>query len=120
MNICPNPNNNPKCSLNIKGNKTCKSCSLFGKKRPADVGKKISQIKKGKPLTEEHKQKIKENANPYIRTEEHRRIASENNKGERNYFYGKGFLQKGELNNMFNTNLYKKWIEKYDRRYVFR
>lgn len=115
MNICPNPLNNPKCSVNIKGNKTCKSCSLYGTHRPDDVKKKVSMSHKGKKLSEEHKRKIKEGARPYIRTAEHRRIVSERNRGEKNYFFKKGDRQLGEKNHMYNTNILTIWIKKYGK-----
>lgn len=41
---CPNLNNNPKCSIIVKGNKTCKSCSLFGRTRPEEVRKKLRTL----------------------------------------------------------------------------
>lgn len=112
-NLCPNSNNNPNCSIHIKGNKTCKSCSLYGRIRPPEVGRKISMFKKGKKLSEEHKQKIKEGSNPYVRTEEHRCNASERHRGEKNYFYGKGFEQAGSKNHMYGTNILNIWIKKY-------
>jgi len=113
VNVCPNPQNNPKCTISIKGNKTCKSYSLYGKKRPPEVGVKISQSRKGCPLSEDHKRKIKENANPYIRTEKHRKDASDRISGEKNYFYGKGDGQRGCKNHMYGKNLKTIWLEKY-------
>jgi hypothetical protein len=70
---------------------------------------------KGKKLSEEHKRKIKEGARPYIRTAEHRRIVSERNRGEKNYFFKKGDRQLGEKNHMYNTNILTIWIKKYGK-----
>lgn len=123
--ICKNSKNNPNCENTIyysskyavklqdEKDTECKSCTRYLVPRPPSVGIAVSKARKGKPLSEEHKRKVRENANPYIRTDEHRRMASENNAGDKNYFFGKGDRQKGEKNHMYGKSIYKKWIEKY-------
>lgn len=120
---CPNSKNNPSCDIIIYyhdkyslkrqevNNSECRSCTRYLIPRPPSVGIAVSKARKGKPLSEEHKRKVRENANPYERTDEHRKKASENIRGEKNYFYGRN--QSGANNPMFGSSIYKKWVEKF-------
>lgn len=122
---CPNQKNNPKCESILyysskyalkfaaDNNRCCKSCSLYGKKRPPEVGQKISEFRKGKSLSIEHKQKISKSSKGRIVTDETRKKLSEANKGSKNYFYGKGERQLGDKNPMYGKSLLIVWVEKY-------
>lgn len=120
---CPNPKENPKCAkilyysskyalkYAIDNDKCCSSCSKYQIPRPLSVGIAVSMTRKGKPLSEEHKQKIRENIKPYIRTQKHREDQSRRNKQNPNPFSGRD--QWGSNNCMFGRSLKTIWIEKY-------
>ena len=62
---------------------------LFGKHLSKITRQKLSEAKKGKKLSEEHKRKISESTKGILKSEEHKQKLSETHKGEKCYAFGK-------------------------------
>lgn len=73
-----------------------------------EVAKKVADKKRGKHLSEEHKQKISEGGKGRVVSDETKRLMSENAKGENNNAYGRKWMH----NKYYKIYAKPEWIEK--------
>jgi hypothetical protein len=72
---------------------------MYGKKHPKETLAKMSEVKKGKVFTEDHKRNIGISSSKRSHTEETKKKISESTQGEKNHFYGKKHTEESKIKN---------------------